>query len=52
MYDARCDHALYEWEQDGTRGIGTKKGDAFGETISFYIGLGGGERDGVDIHPC
>ena len=49
MHDERCGRALYEWKQDGTRGIGTKKGDAFGETISVYIGLGSGERDSVDI---
>ena len=49
MHDARCDRVLYEWEQDGTRGIDAEKGNAFGETISVYIGLGGGERDGVDI---
>ena len=49
MHNVRCGHVLYERKQNGTHGIGTEKCDAFREAITVYIGLGGGERHGIDI---
>jgi hypothetical protein len=49
MRDARGCCVLYEWEHDGTRRVSTENGDAFGEVIVIYIGLGGSQGHSVDV---
>jgi len=49
MQDVQGGRVLYERKHDGTCGIGTEKGYAFGEAITADIGLGGGERRSIDF---
>ena len=50
MHDLRSGRVLCEREYYGSCGIGTEKRDAFGETITVDIGLGGDKRSSIGIY--
>jgi hypothetical protein len=50
MHDLRSGRVLCEREHYGSCGIGTEKRDAFGETITVDIGLGGDKRSSIGIY--